>query len=183
MYKNCQREQSIQRQNHIVRTFMGLLDRRSYHEITVTELCQAAGVPRKAFYRYFDTKEDIVQFAADTVILTYLRMENRPEPSDSLNERFCQDMFSFWYEHRDYLRIMVCSECLGLFTESFARIILDSQLGFDMRSWSEQEQQAVYVFTTSGFISLLIYWVHTDFRETPEEMGNLLYRMLTQPIF
>ncbi|MCC8182656.1 MAG: TetR/AcrR family transcriptional regulator, partial [Clostridiales bacterium] len=79
MYKNCQREQSIQRQNHIVRTFMSLLDRQSYHEITVAELCRAAGVPRKAFYRYFDTREDIIRFMVDAVVLAYFRMENRPE--------------------------------------------------------------------------------------------------------
>ncbi|MCD7735140.1 MAG: TetR family transcriptional regulator C-terminal domain-containing protein [Clostridiales bacterium] len=94
-------------------------------------------------------------------------------------------MFAFWYEHRDYLRIMVCSECLGLFTESFTRIILEIHLGFDMRSWpeQEQEQQAVSIFTTSGFISLLIYWAHHDFQNTPEEMGSLLYRMLTRPMY
>lgn len=183
MYKNCQREQSIQRQNHIVRTFMSLLDRQNYHEITVAELCRAAGVPRKAFYRYFDTREDIIRFMVDAVVLAYFRMENRPEQKYYVNEKFCQEMFAFWYEHRDYLRIMVHSECLGLFTEAFTQTVIDNQLGPDITHWSKQEQLPVTVFTVSGFISLLVYWVRTDFQDTPEEMGNLFYRMLTQPIF
>ncbi len=183
MYKNCQKEQSVQRQAHIARTFTNMLERRSFQEITVTDLCREAGVPRKAFYRYFDTKEDIVRFIADTILLAYLRMGDEPGQGEQISEQNCRKMFAFWYEYRYHLRILVNSECVGLFSEYFTRSVLESGLGFEMGGWSESEHLPVAIFTTDGFISLLIYWGRTDFRETPEEMGNLLYRMLTQPIF
>ncbi|MCD8383063.1 MAG: TetR/AcrR family transcriptional regulator [Clostridiales bacterium] len=184
MYKNCQKEQSAQRQAHIARTFMNMLESRNFQEITVTDLCREAGIPRKAFYRYFDTKEDMIRFIADAIILAYLRMERESGQTDRLGESLCQKMFAFWYEYREHLRVLVRSECMGLFSESFTRGVLEIGPSFgDMSGWSEAERLPITVFTTAGFISLLIYWVHTDFRDTPEEMGRTLYRLLTQPIY
>ena len=47
-----------------------MLERR-YEDITVSDLCARMGVPRKSFYRYFDSKEDALHALVDHALLDY----------------------------------------------------------------------------------------------------------------
>ena len=65
MYKQCKSEKSAQRQKHIARCLQMLLQEKSYDEISITELCRKAEVPRSVFYRYFADKDAVLWFAID----------------------------------------------------------------------------------------------------------------------
>ena len=58
MYKLCKTEQSAKRQREIEMALLNLMSKKSYSEISITELCKNLGMPRKTFYRYFESKED-----------------------------------------------------------------------------------------------------------------------------
>ena len=60
MYKICKTKQSADRQRYISDVLFKMLLRHSIDEISISSLCQKAKIPRKAFYRYFDTLEDVV---------------------------------------------------------------------------------------------------------------------------
>jgi AcrR family transcriptional regulator len=57
MYKMCKTEKSASRQRLIEQTLLELMKREPYDAITITSLCSELKMPRKAFYRYFDSKE------------------------------------------------------------------------------------------------------------------------------
>ena len=55
MYKLCKTEESCKRQALIEEVTLDLMHKKPFDEIKVSEICQYADIPRKAFYRYFDT--------------------------------------------------------------------------------------------------------------------------------
>ena len=61
MYKLCKTEESANRQREIERTLLRLMIDKHYDDITVSEICIEANIPRKSFYRYFDGKEGVKQ--------------------------------------------------------------------------------------------------------------------------
>lgn len=46
---------------HLTDSLLALLAEKPMHEITISQLCGAAGVGRTSFYRNFETKEDILR--------------------------------------------------------------------------------------------------------------------------
>jgi hypothetical protein len=74
MYKQCKSEKSAQRQKHIARCLQMLLQEKSYDEISITELCRKAEVPRSVFYRYFADKDAVLWFVIDGMLADLLEI-------------------------------------------------------------------------------------------------------------
>jgi AcrR family transcriptional regulator len=74
MYKQCKSEKSAQRQAHIANCLQQLLQEKSYEDISITELCRKAEVPRSVFYRYFADKDAVLWFAIDGMLADLLEI-------------------------------------------------------------------------------------------------------------
>ncbi len=47
--------------NHITDSLIKLMDEKPFNDISISELCDIAGVGRASFYRNFETKEDVLR--------------------------------------------------------------------------------------------------------------------------
>ena len=70
-YKACKTPQSAQRQREVVECLVDMMRTQQYGDITVCALCQRAQMPRKAFYRYFETKDDVFEALVELTMLEY----------------------------------------------------------------------------------------------------------------
>lgn len=182
MYKQCQTARSEERQREIARTLMEMLQSKSLSSITVTELCQRAAIPRKAFYRYFDSTEDIIQYVVDQLLQRHLETAFTKDRMLSGTE-YCIEIFRFWHSHPDLLRVLTNRECLGLFATAATLGILENEIGFSHITCESHQRRLTALFTTAGFINLLVYWTHNDFQESPEEMGMLMQKLISRPLY
>ena len=46
---------------HINEALLGLLKEKSLNEISISEICETAGVGRMSFYRNYESKEDVIK--------------------------------------------------------------------------------------------------------------------------
>lgn len=46
-----------------------LLEKQPYEEITISQIAQKAGITRQTFYRHYRTKDDVISFYLDNMIL------------------------------------------------------------------------------------------------------------------
>ncbi|MGM9537644.1 MAG: TetR/AcrR family transcriptional regulator [Candidatus Onthomonas sp.] len=184
MYKECHTEQSMQRQRYIALTFVELLRTRSFSQVQVSELCSRAEVPRKAFYRYFDSKEDIIRYLADGMVSVCAQVELEPNaPLGPEGREQCIRFFRLCLEWTNELRVLTSQECFGLFSNAFVTNVLERELGYTRSNIDWKQKRLATIFSTAGYLNLLVYWTRHDFQETPEEMGGLLYRMFTEPLY
>ena len=58
----------------ITKALVKLTQEKALSSISVTELCQAAGVSRMAFYRNYDSKEGVFTARLEEVIADYARV-------------------------------------------------------------------------------------------------------------
>ena len=61
MYKGCNKT-ALCSQKNIAESFIELLREKEYSKISISEICQKAGVSRQTFYSLFESKENIVAF-------------------------------------------------------------------------------------------------------------------------
>lgn len=74
MYKQCKSLQSSRRQENIVECLLQMIQEMPYEEITITELCEKAAVPRNTFYRYFANKDAVLSYATERFFNEHLEL-------------------------------------------------------------------------------------------------------------
>ena len=69
MYKTCNTEESVLRQQQLEDCLLKNMLQKSYGEISVSDLCEQAGISRKSFYRYFGNKDGCLCALLDRVLI------------------------------------------------------------------------------------------------------------------
>lgn len=177
MYRKCVTEVSARHQKQVEESLLEMMQKTPYEDITVTQLCQAAGVSRRVFYHLFNSKQDALYAMLDHSILDSEFW--RPEIPDPT-----QWFFLYWKAHRHLLDALRVNQMTGLLAERMMACILNES--YDLRYWLRangwNDETDVMIFHLSGAMGLVFRWYYSDFRESPEEMALLLRRILTSPL-
>jgi len=186
MYKLCKTEQSTKRQREIENCLFEIMKEKRYEEITITELCEKMDMPRKAFYRYFDGKDDTLAALIDHSMSEYagFTVDRSCETRRSLTSEL-EEYFRFWYQKRDLLSVLDASGLMGILIDRTInypvgdRILIAKFLPND----DEVTRDRVFKFAFSGLIYTMINWYRSGFAVSTREMATSACRMLREPLF
>ena len=185
MYKQCRTEQSAQRQRQLERGLLNAMLKQQYDEISVSDLCDELGIPRKSFYRYFSSKDGALHALIDHTLLDYDSFsvaESVVEKQTAI--RFMERMFSYWIQCKPLLDALAKS---GLSGELIQRAIeyskQQSNIPLFLITQDKQVQEYGTMFAVCGLMSMLVQWHHDGFSQSVEQMALLAVRLLSQPLF
>lgn len=187
MYKACKTKQSAQRQQHIVDCLLELMQGKTIQEITVLELCQKAEVPRKSFYRYFESKEDVVLAAIDSLIMGYdsflgpYRSPEEPRTTRKDLEKFL--MYSL--HHRKTFFSLYQNSLLTPYMERMIGNLLQTQTGRRLMPSGTDDAafRAATCFTIYGLSAAVSDWMAHGCAESVDKMAGILLQIMTEPIY
>ena len=139
-----------------------LLKERPLGEISVSQLCEKAGVGRTSFYRNFQEKEDILRAHIKELFSDWAGALAKDPPLD----RLILAMFTHFEDHRDFYALLNERGLTGLMRD----VILEL-CGFR----PDQEAKAAYA---SAFAAYSLYgwvevWFRRGMRESAWEMAEL----------
>lgn len=174
MYRKCVTEISVRHQQQISETLLTLMEKLPYEDITVTQLCQSAGISRRIFYHLFSSKQGALHALVDNKILDIGRHDGDPRNAPV---RF----FRYWKEQKTLLDALSANRMSGLLLERMIALVLEED--YDVIYWLERNgwhgsSKEVIVFSVSGLIGLIYSWYHTGYRRTPEEMAALAEQLM-----
>ena len=184
MYKICKTEQSAARQRAIAQALLRQMEQRPYAEITVTGLCRALEMPRKAFYRYFDGLEDALHAFLDELLLNGSLYTTAPHQApDGVD--VLEQYFRFWLRHKQLLDILQRNGLSGLLVERGTYLVTAQKLPLvtDHNLGPGQRMDRVALFAQAGLISLVLQWHHSGCTQSPRRMAQDVYTLLTSPLF
>lgn len=177
MYRKCVTEISVRHQRQVEQALLDLMEKMPYEEITVTALCQTAGITRRVFYHLFPGKTDALWALIDHTILESESWE--PDVRDPAL-RF----FLYWKEQKPLLDALQANQMAGLLLERMIESVMKED--YDLRYWLKrngwEQERDIIVFHLSGVIGLVYRWYFSDFQESPEEMAQLLKKIMTIPL-
>ena len=188
MYKLCKTEQSAARQRRIEEQFLSIIETKDYDTVTVSELCSKTDMPRKAFYRYFDSKEDIVLALIDHTLAGY---EAFAQSKLSVAKRTVtaelESFFAFWLSAAPR-RVLVAIMKHGLEGYLIQRSINFSvaeipNLKKFMHGEDGENPRHIFRFVITGLMSVMLSWFKGGCVESTREMAQVARRLVAEPLF
>ena len=186
MYKLCKTEESAKRQREMELALFECMKNSRYEDITVNNICEHGGFPRKAFYRYFSGKDGALYALIDHTLLQYegfqmaeAGAEVRSYQSDL--ERF----FRFWLHQKPLLDALKRSNISGvLVTRAIEHALSD--VGMPLRFLPQQNRAArrhAIMFGVCGLMSMVLDWHESGYDLSSREMSVIAAKLLTEPLF
>lgn len=184
MYKLCRTEQSAMRQRQLEQGLLQAMCKQRYEDISISDLCDEMGIPRKSFYRYFSNKDGAL-FA----LLDHTLMEFTQTPAVSENARKSraigdlEQFFMFWYEQRKLLDALTRSRLSGLLVErATSHALHERMMPAYLLKMDEKSQRMALTFAVCGLLSIVMMWHQDGFAESPEHMAKQATKMLARPL-
>lgn len=179
MYKHCTTEESAQRQRQLEQCLLELMADTPYSGITIGQICQQAGVSRKSFYRYFDSKDGCLHALLDHVIIggyTYYMTD-----SDTIYEdlSLCVRFFEYWQQQTQLLDVLERNNQSLLLAQRMVRYLLEGEPEYaHFMGIPPSDVMEHVVYTVSGTMGMVLAWHHAHYPKTAAQMGNILYRLM-----
>ena len=146
---------------HITDAVLKLMKSNDFADISISQICQEAGVGRASFYRNFESKEEVISRHLKKLLDDWW-MEAIQKPDFNLVEA----IFSHYWEHRGL--------CMMLYKQGLAHLSLQS---IKEACGPKPEQTNIVAYTTAYFSYGLYGWIEEWFnrgmQETPKEMAAL----------
>lgn len=144
---------------HITEAVLELMKNQNINEISISQICEEAGVGRASFYRNFESKEDVIRkYLAKLLKEWGTEFEDRGDPS-----YFSESLLKHYYKYRD-VYLMIYQQRL-------------SELIYETIRWAtkiEEAQSNVERYVKSMTAGMIFGWVDEWLRqgmpETPEEI-------------
>ena len=185
MYKLCKTEQSARRQREIEQGLLSEMAVKRYEDISVSDLCTRLEIPRKAFYRYFSSKDGALYSLIDHVLLDYqnFELENRSQSTKTPLE-YMEGVCRYWIQCKPLLDALDRSAMTGVLIQRAIVLAkdLDSYPHF-LRTAQKQLQEYGAMFATCGIMTMMIQWHQDGYAQELEQMAELMVRLLSQPLF
>lgn len=186
MYKLCKTEQSAQRQRQLEEGLLNAMLNQRYEDISISDLCDQMQIPRKSFYRYFASKDGALHALIDHRLMEY---ETRKGPTQIGGKHgIYLDLpwfFEFWLTQKSLLDALARSNLSGLLvTRSIAYSQQEQLMDFGYRLYLQDKQyhNNAITFAVCGLMTLVIQWHHDGYRQTPHEMADITYKILSRPL-
>lgn len=185
MYKLCKTEQSAARQRELEQSLSALMNTCRYEEITVSDFCVHAGIPRKAFYRYFSSKDGALYALLDHTLQEYEVYEVPYSPGERRSLlRDLEGFFIFWKEQKTLLDGLAHSGLSGILMErAISYVTRNALLTQLLPEEDSKTRDHIARFCTCGLMIMMVNWHHEGYRESTLEMAQVAVRLVTQPLF
>ena len=181
-----QTQPALKRRAQLEAALLALMRTRGYAQITVTDICREADIPRRTFYHYFDSKEAVLRAVVESMLNEcFLEVMLEFDRGYEVMKESLVRNFRYWQgEAREKLDLLLDNGLSGEMMQCALRWLESEHLGLPHRSGvSDKELELITMVGTSGFFTLLMYWRRNNYRETPEEMADFSVQVLSEPLF
>lgn len=165
--------------SQITEGLFSLLRKKSFSEITVTDIVKEAHVARASYYRNFESKEQIIEAAMDS-----LRDELMSDiPYDDDAHIFNQDNARAGFEKALTCCLVRKADLLTLYHNGFGSLIQQTFNRYIIEfagnmSANSVERYKLY-FISGAVTNILIEWLNEGAKEPPREIAALCISYFT----
>lgn len=186
MYKMCKTEQSAARQRKLERGLLSAMSIHQYDEISVSDLCDQMGIPRKSFYRYFSSKDGALHALIDHTLLEFEAFPNNLKPGEKKTyQKDLERFFLFWKSQKPLLDALERSNISGVLvlrTVSHAMSDAGSLNRFLPQSEKLAREHAI-TFGVCGLMSMMLSWHNSGYQMSPAQIADIAVQLMTKPLF
>ena len=149
---------------HITDTILTLLKEKPMADISISELCDKAGVGRVSFYRNYESKEDIIKNRTQQIFHDWVK--SCDVQGDIPLSQKLKGLFGHFEANRDFYKLLSDRGLIYIFKDIF----MDDY-------GAKPEDEMFMAYTKAYFASVLYGWIEVWFmrgmRDSAEEIAVL----------
>ena len=177
MYKICHTEESSRRQRELEQGLLAMMTHQRFEEISVSDLCDRMGIPRKSFYRYFSGKDGALHALIDHTLADCNDIAlGGWDGTTALNERVQLSFFRYWKNRKPFLDAVKENDLQHLLLDR-TTVIVDRMK--ENRKADTFAREQVEYFVAHGLMTTVLRWHHFGFPSSPEEMARIFGTLLS----
>ncbi len=127
--------------------------------ISVTSICEKAGVSRNAYYRNFDSTDEIIIYCFISKWAKYCDVD--PVPPDD-GEVLRQRLIQFFYSEKEFVRAIKKHEKIYLIEDLFRKVIVPA--------WAIGITKYILYMLAYSVYGMIRAMIDQDFSVTPEQI-------------
>lgn len=183
MYKLCKIEQSAQRQRQLEDGLLEAMLVQRYEDISISDLCDHMGIPRKSFYRYFASKDGALHALVDHRLMEFEFQSDVPIKQRGAELLALIRFFEYWRSQKKLLDALTKSDLSTILAQR-ALALTEETIVFDYqnRQVPKNFSQVANSFVVCGLMTLVLQWHHDGFRDSISEMAEMTRILLTRPL-
>ena len=152
----------------LYRSFLGFLENKAVSDITVSEICETAGISRKTFYKYYADQFSLLMGMQDDLYADFLeKIEQQPANV----HRITPVLIEFAEHNRTLVKAVFANRAEGNFIDRITDNMWDTYRGDWERAnpnMPADDVEALYYFVVSGLVGLVRHWLF-EHPNTPSE--------------
>lgn len=138
-----------------------LMKNKPFTNITISELCKKAGISRMAFYRNYNSKEEVVVDYFKNYVNPFYQYLSSQKEKDPVT--ITRAFFEYVDQHTELFEVLIKSGAENLLVREFTQFV--SQFYLDnVRSITFEGDYAFYwnSFISAGLYNMTIKWIKND---------------------
>lgn len=173
MYHISNDKRSKQSAELIYNGLMQCLEKKSFDQITVTDVQKISGVARTTIYRCFDNLSDILYWKCDLCFQEALHTVQVTERPDEME--LIYGYFTYWTKHSDILKLLMDMNRQDIIYACHMKNakVLEVSYG-PLTGLNEVDIRYFMAIRTGVTISMLKAWLEGGKKETPEELMKII---------
>ena len=163
----------------VYRAFTGLLEEKSYSNITVQEIIDSADIGRSTFYAHFETKDDLLKSLCAEIFEHVVSDEVHKEKTHDFSAehdtkaRITHLLYNL-QEHMDYLPGLLAGESGEIFMGYFKKRLMAVFSRVGASSGHAAPRDYILNHMVCDFAETVRWWAAND-RYTPEEISAFFF--------
>lgn len=158
-------------------SLLKLLQKKHISKISVSELCQEAGINRTTFYRHYETPNDVLIELASDYIKDFRSFSASANTSRELYDEVVQ-LCRFIYHHADMAKLLIRNNTNDGITKIFQELCDDfvgkRKILYRGAPVDDDTLRLYNNFFSVGIYTLISQWLMENIPKTPEEIANLI---------
>lgn len=171
---------ALRSMQYLEKALLSLLAVKKYQQITIKEICEKAGLSRQTFYQIFDSKDEMIRYYFSVLF------EEFSERCNSFRDVSVHDIvygfFEFFYEHRDFIRLLAQNNLIYLLEEQFELYLNKIAIFTDVNDRMKYPGFTT-AFIAGGLTQILMRWLKMSFRPDIDELSLLTEKNLIMGSF
>ncbi len=153
-----------------------LLKDHHISKISVTTLCDTADVNRSTFYSHYTDQFDLLRQVEDEVMSNLKNyLEQYVDDRMPITEQNLKGILEYAKANSDLFAVLLGENCDHAFHNDLMQLV--KLIPFQYNA-ADSKKEYLLTFAITGCISVLYKWLIEDRGETPEEMANLVLKVI-----